>query len=364
MKHYTTARFSFEDKALDIVYQSLFMDLLGNNDSEGQISKISSHRKHTTILEFGNILHEALKKPENSDLGIQYGAYLNIAAAGTLGQLIMSCNDIGQAFDRLLTYCQLLSLSLDVTINEEGDQTSVFLERIYCKRMPPIMHRFLTESVLSCWLHQARWLSGKELTFKQLHIAYPRPDNWQLYEQTFGCEVEFSCGYHCIVVDDDFIQSKIPSQCKTIRQLKERDCSEFLRRLEKKIPLRERIFTMLSRTSPEVPDMDSIAEKLHLSRSTLYRKLNNSDTSYQQIVDDFRCKLAVNYLETTAMTLHEIADEMGFSDASNFRRAFKKWTGVAPSSIRQGLSSPLPRNACVFQQNNDTTHLPDMQAVR
>lgn len=346
MQYYTTSRFSFEEKNVDIVYFSLFKDLLSRMGFKRAVGDISPYRRHLTLLEFGNILQKSLAETDTAGLGIHYGAHLNMAAAGTVGQLLMSCSTVEQVFEKFLGYCQLLSLSLDVSVAHEGEQTRVFLDRVYCQRMSAPLQQFFTEAILSCWIHQARWLTGKQLNFRHLSIAYSRPDNWRLYEQTFGCEVEFDSTNHCAVVDQEFLREEVITRSDAVRQLKERDCNEALRRLEKKIPLRERIFSMLAGTAPNIPDMEFIAEKLNLSRSTLYRKLGNADTSYQQIVDDFRCRLAVNYLETTAMTLHEIADEMGFSDASNFRRAFKKWTGVAPSTIRQGLGAPLPQQTC------------------
>ena len=55
---------------------------------------------------------------------------------------------------------------------------------------------------------------------------------------------------------------------------------------------------------------------------------------YQRIVDDVRRSLAVEFLENTSLTVEEIAGRVGFSEASNFRKAFRKWTGQAPAHFR------------------------------
>lgn len=57
-------------------------------------------------------------------------------------------------------------------------------------------------------------------------------------------------------------------------------------------------------------------------------------TSYQQVLDDGRKRLALQYLTTTHLPLYEIAQLLGFSDPSNFRRAFRKWTGKLPGDYR------------------------------
>lgn len=339
MTQYTTSRFSPQDRVLSILYLSLLKDLLSTEGHKlegysGSAGHLSNHRKHVTLNEFCTILEQTMEQFEGSGLGIHYGRQLNMAAASTVGQLLMSCATINQAFDKFLRFSPLLSLSMEVVIGREGPHHAAHIQRLFCSNLSEPLQHFLTEAVLSCWLHQARWLSGRHLNYHKVRIAYPRPPNGHLYERMFGCEVEFDYGHHCVIVEDEFLHSKVITACEPVRKLKENHCSAALHRLEKKMPLRERINTMLSRTAPDIPDMDRIAENLNISRSTLYRKLNSANTSYQKIVDDFRCKMALNYLKTTSMPLHEIAEAMGFSDASNFRRAFKKWTGLAPSAAR------------------------------
>ena len=54
-----------------------------------------------------------------------------------------------------------------------------------------------------------------------------------------------------------------------------------------------------------------------------------------QLLDDVRKRLALQYLTTTHLPLYEIALLLGFNDPSNFRRAFRKWTGKLPSDYRE-----------------------------
>ncbi|HED8777051.1 TPA: helix-turn-helix transcriptional regulator, partial [Pseudomonas aeruginosa] len=54
-----------------------------------------------------------------------------------------------------------------------------------------------------------------------------------------------------------------------------------------------------------------------------------------QVLDDVRKRLALQYLTTTQLPLYEIALLLGFNDSSNFRRAFRKWTGKLPSDYRE-----------------------------
>ena len=84
-----------------------------------------------------------------------------------------------------------------------------------------------------------------------------------------------------------------------------------------------------------LPAMDQMAEQLHMSPRTLHRRLIAAGSSYQEILDDVRRRLAIEFLRNTDLTIEEVSERVGFSDASNFRKAFKKWTGTVPAEYRK-----------------------------
>jgi AraC-like DNA-binding protein len=71
-----------------------------------------------------------------------------------------------------------------------------------------------------------------------------------------------------------------------------------------------------------------------MSESTLQRRLANEGCRYQQLLDQVRYRLAKEYLVGTTLPVAEIACLLGFSDTTNFRRAFKRWSHGTPSVLR------------------------------
>lgn len=71
-----------------------------------------------------------------------------------------------------------------------------------------------------------------------------------------------------------------------------------------------------------------------MSEAGLQQKLAERGTGFQELLDETRCELAIGYLHQPALTITEIAFLLGFSDASNFTRAFKRWKGAPPSAFR------------------------------
>jgi AraC-like DNA-binding protein len=87
------------------------------------------------------------------------------------------------------------------------------------------------------------------------------------------------------------------------------------------------------------PAAPEIAAQLGLSLRTFHRRLAEDGQSYQAIVDGMRRSVATELLENTHLAIDQVAERVGFADATSFRKAFKKWTNRSPSDFRH----PEPR---------------------
>jgi AraC-like DNA-binding protein len=82
------------------------------------------------------------------------------------------------------------------------------------------------------------------------------------------------------------------------------------------------------------PDIDSIAEKMHMSSRTLRRHLTEHNTNFQKLVNEIRFGLAQDYLLNTNFRLDQIAELLGYTEPGNFTHAFKRWSGTPPRTYR------------------------------
>jgi AraC-like DNA-binding protein len=93
------------------------------------------------------------------------------------------------------------------------------------------------------------------------------------------------------------------------------------------------------------PSLGGVARRLHMSARTLQRRLDAAGTSFQALSDAVRLERAAALLADPALPLAEVAFRLGFSGASAFHRAFRKWTGTTPlrhrrAARRRASSSP------------------------
>jgi len=338
----TSGTFSPHDKVMSILYVSLLKTTLESNGYallgfQGSDRDLSDFRQRISTADYLAILEQSLKPTAASGLGFQYGGLFDMAAAGTVGQLIMSCRNIEQALEKILRYLPLLSLSFQLDVTRDKDCCRLEIDTKNTPEMSDPVKWFVVESLYYCLLKQARFLTNKPLVYQHTAVTYEQPPHWEMYQTMLGCKIEFGASTPSITVDRDYLSSTITTSNKAVMEMKERQCRAAMKKSKSQYPIRERVHAILMRTLPNLPSLKAIAAELSMSRSTLYRRLQDDDCGYQTIIAEFRRDQAVHFLKDTDLTIYEIAEKLGFSDDSNFRRAFKKWTGSSPSELRENI---------------------------
>ena len=86
---------------------------------------------------------------------------------------------------------------------------------------------------------------------------------------------------------------------------------------------------------PKAPRLSDAARALHMSSRTLQRLLQQTDSSFRELVCQCRHQLAQHYLLDASLSLQQIAFQLGFAEQSSFQKAFKCWQGCSPGVFRQ-----------------------------
>jgi AraC-like DNA-binding protein len=84
----------------------------------------------------------------------------------------------------------------------------------------------------------------------------------------------------------------------------------------------------------------TVARALGMSTRTFARRLDVEETTYEEVVDELRRSLALQYLKDPGMSLSQIAWQLGYEQSTSFNHAFRRWTGRSPSEVRKRKSLP------------------------
>jgi AraC-like DNA-binding protein len=121
-----------------------------------------------------------------------------------------------------------------------------------------------------------------------------------------------------------------PAQFKAAR----RTCRQLNHVLIKQRGVLESICRLQQRALPQLLSQEQVASALGLSNSTLKRLLSRHGTNFARLIDELRRDAARNLLQQGQYSNRQLALKLGYSDEHNFRRAFKRWTGLIPSSFK------------------------------
>jgi len=118
-------------------------------------------------------------------------------------------------------------------------------------------------------------------------------------------------------------------------------CEEELQSIPNRSNLLSQVKSLIVANLAERITQEEVAEHLYMGTRTLKRRLKALGMTYQELVDNTKKSLAIEYLTQTEKTVEDIGWSLGYSDPSNFGRAFRRWTELSPSNYREkykGLS--------------------------
>lgn len=172
---------------------------------------------------------------------------------------------------------------------------------------------------------------------REIHFRHADPGYADEYRRVFQAPVVFGSHWNAMQIDAEFLTLKQPPVNRYVFGVLSERADALLKTLKDSKTMRGRVEALL------VPilhrgdiGMDSVAERLGLSRQTLYRNLKSEGVTYETVLDELRHKMALNYLAGRKVSVNETAYLVGFSEPAAFSRAFKRWTGKSPSAARRG----------------------------
>ena len=213
---------------------------------------------------------------------------------------------------------------------DEGDQA----ERADARR-------FADETLLVMLHGLLCWLAGRRIVLTRLDWAHLRPAHADEYRRMFSPLQRFEAPATAVWFDARVLQAAVlvtPAGLKA-----------FLRDAPQSVFLKQVVATGLSDQARRLcrsaldqgaaaPTLAMLSRTLDLSAATLRRRLEVEGASWGQLKDEVRRDLALQHLADGRLSVGEIADRLGFNDASTFYRAFRKWTGSSPGAWRSAAA--------------------------
>ena len=293
----------------------------------------------TSVSQYLTVCENAMSLSRDPALAFEVGARLHLFAYGIYGYALMSCMSIREYFHLVIKYRRLTTPFIKIELVEHPDCIVWRFPEVFVANPPFELRRFLIEQQFSVGRTHLREVAGQDHPPLRACFPYPAPPHADIYPKYLGCPCHFDQPQCELVYDNAMLDQKPQMAHRLTATLIQEMCDKLIAQTAAPAPapagLSARIYRILVDRTGELPSMDDVARTLGMSNRTLRRRLEMEDSSFQTILDDVRQSIALEYLRTTDMSTIDIAMRLGFSDAANFRRALKRWTGKGAKALRQ-----------------------------
>jgi AraC-like DNA-binding protein len=277
----------------------------------------------------------ALIHSQDPHLPFTIGSSVHLSAYGMYGYAMLCSTDFRRTMDFAVRYHQLATPLATISF-EERDRHGIWsVEPLVHPTIDAQLCRFVTELQIATHISLHRDIMGDAFRPHRILLTYRPSADFAITPALAGCPVRFEQEMNQIVFDSAFLDEapKLGNRATfpSIIAL----CDDLLADLALRSGAAGKVRNVLLQDVANRPTFATVAKQLKTPSRTLRRQLRLQNTSFRQLSDELRVFVALRYLRDTEMTNEDIAFALGFSDAANFRHAFRRWTGKAPNNFRE-----------------------------
>jgi AraC-like DNA-binding protein len=320
--------------------------LEGTGIDNGQLNDPCALVSHQQELKLFNNVRTLVPAKE---IGILAAKRSDIASFGILGYAMLSCSSLQHAIELGMRYIDVAGPKL---LHQFLHANGKSIYRVMDQYGVGDLLSFCVEVSLGPVFLLAQELLEISDVAEEIHFTYPEPSYIEHYRALFNTRLVFNSQFNQIVLRDSLLERPLPKANPLSAKLLEKLCAEATQQDKASLDHKEEVRNILLARPGHFPKIDQVAGIMDVAPRTLRRKLQMTGTSFQRILDEVRRQLSINYLTSTQFCVDEIANLVGFSDAANFRQAFKRWTGKTPSEVRLEYNS---RPAAIESVSNENS---------
>lgn len=295
-------------------------------DLDNPLTKISLNQQ--------SLIHAAFnQQASNPLLSLQVGKRLHLTSYGIVGFAMLSSATLREALETASQFGLLINLKMGLQLSCESGVALLELNDQYGLISPENAFWYYLEVSKLVTLLQD--ILGRDFSCEGIELSIDATPHQQAeIRESLGVAVRFNCERTAIRFSPHWLDNKLPQSNSITHVSCKTSCQAQLREILQKYDISFQVQNLLLNSGQCIASLSEIADHLHLSPRTLRRRLDALGTSYNSLLVEVRKKLAIRYLLSTPMTTEAISEQLNYSDAANFRHAFKRWTGRSPREYR------------------------------
>jgi len=281
----------------------------------------------------------ALSKEASGDdaIGLKTGWYTKPGHLYAFGYSWMASSTLLGAMQRLTRYLKVLSTaSFELSLVETADSyalSAVFPDE---SAAPP---REGIDCGLTALLAICDIVAEKKIRPIRAELTCSAKTHPEAYREALAADIRFNADAGALHFDKDTLLTPLPHGTPDIAKATDRIAEQYIEALDPHKVASEVRRLLIELLPSGEADQERVSSRLNRSASTLQRQLQGEGMSYREVLESTQRDLAETYLRDKKHTYAQIAYLLGFSEQSNFSRAFKRWTSQSPREYQASLDS-------------------------
>lgn len=300
-------------------------------NTELSAAQLQDENFRLSIAQHEDFILRALQLTEDPHFAIRLAQQKDTSAANLPLLAVANSGNIAKALHLITRYNKLVTRVFTLQYSETKDRV--------CMELQPhlqddrVIYFALSAFVLSLDNFFQDVLDGAHLV-DEAQLSLSQPKSFDKVRTQFPFPVSFDHPQTRVFIKQSWLDKPMrQADPQTVRMLMEMS-EQQLRDAEAEMSVVGEVKSLLIQHIASPPKLDEAAQQLGVSPRGLRRKLEQSGTRYQKLLDDIRYAMASRLIRDSDSAIASIAYELGFENASDFGRAFKRWSGLSPSAYR------------------------------
>ncbi|MDP1977059.1 AraC family transcriptional regulator [Undibacterium sp.] len=284
------------------------------------------------------LLGNALQALRSADSSFMLGQQMLPGHFGSVSHALLQAQNLRQALDILCMHATRLCPLLKPRYSAGQDYSILYWMDSYGapSLRPAIVEMHMTAVVAMC-----RWLSGRRLPWR---FCFNRSAarHTEQHEVHLGGELRFNCHLDAMLIASEYLDLPWPRGNALAANLALQQARQEALLMDETPSLLNAVYDYLLAHIRCSPSLEQLAAAFGVSPASMKRYLARQGTHFQAELDQVRTHVALYLFQSLQYDNEAVAHHLGFHDANNFRRSFKRWTGVTPSLLKEKLADDFP----------------------
>jgi AraC-like DNA-binding protein len=263
-------------------------------------------------------------------LGVYLGTEMRVSSHGYLGFAAMTASTLREALDITIRFTPTRTSAVALRLHTDADLCALVLDE--CVPLGAAEEMVILSLIVG--IRQiVNTLTEKRIE-GELDVTFRRPTDFERFHP--GARIRFGQPVNQLVFSSSVLDLPIVSAdrvaCRLAREQSERE----LALVDLQPTFDTRVRGLVLSEEGGYRSLAEVAEELRISPRTLKRRLAEHGTNFSDLRERLQREYALLLLRSTKLSLEIVAERVGYSDGTNFTRAFRRWMGTTPAAYRRG----------------------------